>query len=148
VTLKSLTVPHRPSPSLTVPTVPRGWTLSGIGQYMTICTGQLVEFLGRDFQSSGPCYKVFFINKSPNNYSKVTNVDRNEPRGFYRLSKLTYFLAFWHILSFFELDFRINIFKNHMFRITSTRAFDWCMNCNILVKIFFFHFLLFFSYFN
>jgi hypothetical protein len=115
-------------------------TMSGIGQYLTICTGQLVEFLGSDFQSSGPCHIVFLINKGPNNYLKVTNVDRNEPRGFYRLSNLTYFGAFWHIWSFFEPDFRINIFRNNMFRITSTRALDWCMNFNIFVKNFFFHF--------
>jgi hypothetical protein len=65
--------------------------MSGIGQYLTICTGQLVEFLGRELQSSGQCHIVLFISKGPNNYLKVTNVDRNEPRGFYRHSKLTYF---------------------------------------------------------
>jgi hypothetical protein len=58
--------------------------MSGIGQYMTICTGQLVEFLGRELQSSGQCHIVLLIKIGPNNYLKVTNVDRNEPRGFYR----------------------------------------------------------------
>ena len=33
----------------------------------------------------------FSIKIGPNNYLKVTNVDRNEPRGFYRNSKLTTF---------------------------------------------------------
>ena len=65
--------------------------MSGIGQYLTICTGQLVEFLGRELQSSGPCHIVFLIKIGPNNYLRVTNVDRNEPRGFYRHSKFTYF---------------------------------------------------------
>ena len=74
--------------------------MSGIGQYLTICTGQLVEFLGSELQSSGPCHIVFFINKGPNNYLKVTNVDRNEPSGFNRHLKLTNFGAFWHIRSF------------------------------------------------
>jgi hypothetical protein len=35
-------------------------TLSGIGQYMTICTSQLVEFLGSELQSSGLGHIVFF----------------------------------------------------------------------------------------
>jgi hypothetical protein len=65
--------------------------MSGIEQYLTICTGQLVEFLGRESQSSGPCHIVLLIKIGPNNYSRVTNVERNEPRGFYRHSKLTYF---------------------------------------------------------
>ena len=65
--------------------------MSGIGQYLTICTGQLVEFLGRELQSSGPSHIVLLIKIEPNNFLKVTNVDRNEPRGFYRHSKLTYF---------------------------------------------------------
>jgi hypothetical protein len=65
--------------------------MSGIGQYLTICTGQLVEFLGRDFQKSGPFHIDLLIKIGPNNYLRVTNVDRNEPRGFYRHSKLTYF---------------------------------------------------------
>jgi hypothetical protein len=116
------------------------WTLSGIGQYLTICTGQLVEFLGSDFQSSGPCHIVLLINRGPNINLKVTNDDRNEPRGFYRNSKLTYFGSFWLIWSFFEPDFRINIFKNNRFRITSIRTFDWCMNCHIWMEINFFHF--------
>jgi hypothetical protein len=67
------------------------WTLSGIGQYLKKCTGQLVEFLGREFQISGPCHIVFLIKIGSNNYLKVTNVERNEPRGFYRNSKLTTF---------------------------------------------------------
>jgi hypothetical protein len=74
--------------------------MSGIGQYLTICTGQLVEFLGRELQSSGPCHIVLLIKIGPNNYLRVTNVDRNEPRGFYRHSKLTYFGSFWLIWSF------------------------------------------------
>jgi hypothetical protein len=44
------------------------WTMSGIGQYLTICTGQLVEFLGRELQSSGPCHIVLLIKIGPNNY--------------------------------------------------------------------------------
>jgi hypothetical protein len=55
-----------------------------IGQYLTICTSQLIEFFGGELQSSGPCHIVFFINLWLNNYLKVTNVDRNEPTGFYR----------------------------------------------------------------
>jgi hypothetical protein len=62
----------------------------GIGQYLTICTGQLVEFLGSDFQSSGPCHIVFFNDRGLNNYLKVTNV-RNEPREFYYGATLTNF---------------------------------------------------------
>jgi hypothetical protein len=54
--------------------------MSGIGQCMTICTSQLFEFLGSELQRSGSCHIVFFINKGPNSYLKVTNVDRNEPR--------------------------------------------------------------------
>ena len=61
--------------------------LSGIGKYMTTCTSQLVGFLGREFQSSGPCHIDFLIKLGPNNYLKVTNVDRSEPRGFYGHSK-------------------------------------------------------------
>ena len=68
----------------------------GIGQYLTTFTGQLVEFLGWVFQSLGPCHIVFFINLGLNNYLTVTNVDRNEPKVFYRHSKLTNFWAFWH----------------------------------------------------
>jgi hypothetical protein len=59
--------------------------MSGIGQYLTICTGQLVEFLGREFQISGPCHIVLLIKIGPNNYLKVTNVNRNEPRGLDRI---------------------------------------------------------------
>jgi hypothetical protein len=55
--------------------------MSGIGQYLTIFTSQLVKFLGCDFQSFGPFHIVFFIKIGPNNYLNVTNVDRNEPRG-------------------------------------------------------------------
>ena len=69
---------------------------------MTTCTGQLVGFLGREFQSSGPCHIDFLIKLGPNNYLKVTNVDRSEPRGFYRHSKLTNFWAFWHFWSFLK----------------------------------------------
>jgi hypothetical protein len=65
--------------------------LSGIGQYLAMCTGQLFEFFGSELQSSGPYHIVFFINKGPNNYLKVINVDKNEPMGFYRLSKVTNF---------------------------------------------------------
>ena len=105
--------------------------MSGIRQYLTICTGQLVEFLGWELQSSGPRHIVFLIKIGPNNYLKVTNVDRNEPRGFYRNSKLTTFWEFRHFWSLFEPDFKINNFKNNMFRMNSIRAFDWCMNCHI-----------------
>ena len=78
------------------------WTLSGIGKYMATCTGQLVEFVGRDLQSSGPCHIDFLIKLGPNNYFKVANVDRSEPKGFYRHSKLTNFWAFWHFRSFLK----------------------------------------------
>ena len=47
--------------------------MSGKG-YMIKCTGQLVEFLGREFWTMS--YR-FFINKGTNNYLKVTNVERN-----------------------------------------------------------------------
>ena len=47
-------------------------------------TSQLVEFLGSELQISEPCHIVFFINKGPNSYSKVTDVDIDEPMGFYR----------------------------------------------------------------
>ncbi len=105
---------------------------------MATCTSQLVEFVWRDFQSSGPCHKVFLIKLGPNNYLKVSNVNRSEPRGFHGHSKLTNFWAFWHFWSFFEPDFnKINNLKNSMFRINSIRAFDWCMNCYIMVKFFF-----------
>ena len=116
--------------------------MSGIGKYMATCTSQLVGFLGSVLQSSGPCHIVFLIKLGPNNYLKVSNVDRSEPRGFYGHSKLTNFWAFWHFWSFFEPDFKINIFRNNMFRINSIRAFDWCMNCYIMVKFFFFIFLM------
>ena len=46
---------------------------------MTTYTSQLVEFLGSELQSSGPCHIVFLIKLGPNNYLKVSNVDRNEP---------------------------------------------------------------------
>ena len=82
-------------------------TLSGIGQYLTICTDQLVEFLGREFQSSGPCHIDFLIKLGPNNYLKVTNVDRNELRGFYRNSKLINFWAFRHFWSFLKSFFSL-----------------------------------------
>ena len=85
-----------------------GRPLSGIGKYMTTCTGQLVEFVGSEVQSSGPCHIVFLIKLGPNNYLKVSNVDRSEPRGFYGHSKLTNFWTFWHFWSFFEPDFKIN----------------------------------------
>jgi hypothetical protein len=52
------------------------------GQYLSICTGQLVEFLGKELQSSGPCHMVLLIKIGPNNYLKVINNDRNEQRGF------------------------------------------------------------------
>ena len=68
--------------------------MSDIGQYLTICTGQLVEFLGSELQSSGPCHIVFLIKLGPNNYLKVLNVDRNEPGWFYRHSKLPIFGRF------------------------------------------------------
>ena len=74
--------------------------MSGIGQYLTICPGQLVEFLGRELQSFGPFYIVILIKIGPNNYLKASNVDRNEPRVFYRHSKLTYFGAYGKIWSF------------------------------------------------
>ena len=44
------------------------WTMSGIGQYLTMCTGQLVEFLGRELQSSGPFHIVLLIKIGPNNF--------------------------------------------------------------------------------
>ena len=65
---------------------------------MTTCIGQLVGFLGSELQSSGPCDIDFLIKLGPNNYLKVSNVDRSEPRGFYGHSKLTNFWAFWHLL--------------------------------------------------
>jgi len=77
---------------------------------MATCTSQLVEFVGSELKSSGLCHIVFLINKGSNNYLKWTNVDRNEPGGFYRHSKLTNFWAFWHFRSFFEPDFKINNF--------------------------------------
>ena len=52
--------------------------LSYIGQYLKMCKGQIVDFLGSELQRFGPCHIVFFIKKRPNNYSKVTVVDRNE----------------------------------------------------------------------
>jgi hypothetical protein len=76
--------------------------LSDIGQYLTICTSQLVEVLGRELQSSGPCHIVFLIKIGLNNYLKASNVDRNEPRGFYRHSKLTYFWEFGQIWLFYK----------------------------------------------
>ncbi len=36
---------------------------------------------------SRPCHVVFFINLAPNNYLKVTNIERNESRGIYRNPK-------------------------------------------------------------
>ncbi len=68
--------------------------------YMATCTSQLVEFVGSELQSSGPCRIVFLINKGSNNYLKVTNVDRSEPRGFYRHSKLTNALGFFFNLNY------------------------------------------------
>ena len=109
---------------------------------MATCTSQLVEFVGSELQSSGPCLIVFLIKLGPNNYLKVSNVDRSEPRGFYGHSKLTNFWTFWHFWSFFEPDFKINNSWNNMFQINSIRAFDWCMNCHIMVKYFFSIFLM------
>ena len=62
-----------------------------------------------------PCHIVFLIKLDPEKYLKVTNVDRNEPKGFYRNSKLTNFSEYRNIWSFFEPDFRINIFKTPCF---------------------------------
>jgi hypothetical protein len=56
-------------------------TLSGIGQYLTIFSGQLVENLESEFQSVGICHIVFLIIRGTNYYLKVTNVVRNEPIG-------------------------------------------------------------------
>ncbi len=42
------------------------WTLSGIGKYMATYTSQIVEFLGSELQSSGPCHIVFLIKKDSN----------------------------------------------------------------------------------
>jgi hypothetical protein len=92
--------------------------MSGIGQYLTICTGQLVEFSGSDLQSSGPSHIAFLINLGLNNYSKATNVDRYEHRGFYRHSKLTNFGAFRNIWSFIEPDFKIDSLKTISFKYT------------------------------
>jgi hypothetical protein len=64
--------------------------MSGIGQYLTICPGQIVEFLGRELQSSGPCHIVLLIKIGPNNYLRVTNVDRNNLQKK-NLKKLLYF---------------------------------------------------------
>ena len=72
--------------------------LSGIGKYMTTCTGQLVGFLGREFQSSGPCHIDFLIKIGPNNYLKVSNVDRSEPRGFYSHSNTSFLINFNHFV--------------------------------------------------
>ena len=80
--------------------------MSGIGQYLTICTGQLVEFLGSELQSSGPCHIVLLIKIGPNNYLKASNVDRNEPRGFYHHSKLTNFWGIWPNLVILKITFK------------------------------------------
>ncbi len=69
---------------------------------MATCTSQLVEFVGSELQSSGPCNIDFLIKIGPNNYLKVSNVDRSELRGFYGHSKLTNFWAFWHFWSFLK----------------------------------------------
>jgi hypothetical protein len=67
------------------------WTLSGIGQYLTIFTGKIVDFLGSELQRFGPCH-VFFIRRRSTNYLKVCNgVDKNKSRWFYSQAKLTYF---------------------------------------------------------
>ncbi len=108
-------------------------------KFLKLCTGWLIEFLGWEFQSSGPCHIVFLIKIGPNNYLKVTNVERNAPWGFYHHSKITNFWEFRHFCPFFEPDFKKKYFKNNMFRIYSIRAFVWCINCHIWVK-FFFHF--------
>jgi hypothetical protein len=49
------------------------------GQYLTIFSGQLVEFKESEFQSVGPCHIIFLIIRETNYYLKVTNVVRNEP---------------------------------------------------------------------
>ena len=54
--------------------------LSCIGKHLTTCTSQLVEFWERVIEFWTVSY-IIFINKGPNNYLKVTNVNRNEPRG-------------------------------------------------------------------
>jgi hypothetical protein len=51
----------------------------GIRQYLTIFSGQLVEFLESEFQSVGPCHIAFLIIRGTTYYLKVTNVVRNEP---------------------------------------------------------------------
>jgi hypothetical protein len=71
---------------------------------MATCTSQLVEFVGSELQSSGPCHIIFLIKLGPKNYLQVSNVDRSEPMGFYGHSKLTNFWHFWSFLkSFFSL---------------------------------------------
>jgi hypothetical protein len=61
---------------------------------MTTRTSQLVEFLGSEFQSFRPCHIVSLIKVGPYNNLKATNVEINEPRRFYRHSKLTNFWAY------------------------------------------------------
>ena len=69
---------------------------------MATCTSQLVEFVASEVQSSGPCHIIILIKLGPNNYLKVSNVERSEPRSFYGHSKLTNFWTFWHFWSFLK----------------------------------------------
>ncbi len=41
------------------------------------------------------------------------------------------FTLFWE---FFWLDINSKKFKNIIFRLNSTRAFDWCINCHIWIR--------------
>ena len=71
-------------------------TLSGVGPYLFGPTGQLVDFLGSEFQKYGSCHIVFFIKEGTNKYLKVTDVDGDESRSFLvfeQISDLSYFLV-------------------------------------------------------
>jgi hypothetical protein len=46
-------------------------------------------------------------------------------------------------LGLFGPEITINILKNCIILINSTRAFDWCMNCVIWLRIFFYQFLVY-----
>ena len=41
---------------------------------------------------------------------------------------------FYTVYRLFGPNIAINISKNNIIRINSTKAFDWCMNCNIWIK--------------
>jgi hypothetical protein len=63
---------------------------------MATFSSQLIEFLGSELQSSGPCHKDFLIDIGSNNFLKPTNVYRNEPIVTQMVQNSATRLSFWN----------------------------------------------------